>query len=126
MLAKSYVRCKTFRKPTAKQSLPRPSHNLQVTEALGAGIRASPRFKESPRIHLGLLASIHSSVSRITKDPQKMSVETTRFRKIKLDELKKILPEAVLAEAKNHNLDQETKKIKDRAGAADPPKGNSP
>src|SRR6058998_3046909 len=107
MLAKSYVRCKTLRKPTVKQSLPRPSHNFHVTEALGVGIRASPRFKESPRIHHGLLASIHSSVSCITKDHLKMSAEKTRFRKIKLDELRKILPPEAISGNNHNGHDQE-------------------
>jgi hypothetical protein len=55
-----------------------------------------------------------------------MSAEKTRFRKIKLDELKKILPAEAIGGNDNHNDDQETKKIKDRAAPAETPKGNSP
>jgi len=55
-----------------------------------------------------------------------MSADNTRFRKIKIDELKKILPEEALSGNNNHKQAQKKKKIKDRAGPAGPRKGNSP
>jgi hypothetical protein len=57
-----------------------------------------------------------------------MSAGKTRFRAIKLDELKKILPDEALSgnTNHNHNHDQKKKKLKDSAGPAAPRKGNSP
>ena len=55
-----------------------------------------------------------------------MSADNTRFRKIKIDELKKILPEEALSGNNNHKQAQKKKKIKGRAGPAGPRKGNSP
>jgi hypothetical protein len=55
-----------------------------------------------------------------------MSAGKTRFRAVKLDELKKILPDEALSGNNNHNHDQKKKKSKDRAAPAAPRKGNSP
>jgi hypothetical protein len=54
-----------------------------------------------------------------------MSAGKTRFRAIKLDELKKILPDEALNGNNNHNHDQSKKKTKERAGPAGPRKGSS-
>jgi hypothetical protein len=55
-----------------------------------------------------------------------MSSEKTRFPAIKLDELKKILPDEALSGTNNRNQGEKKKKIKDRAGPTAPRKGNSP
>jgi len=54
-----------------------------------------------------------------------MSADNTRFRKIKIDELKKILPEEAMSGNNNHKQAQK-KTEKDRAGPLAHRTGNSP